>query len=257
MRAIEEVNRVLAFVKDEINDSEISRRTGIPRVTIRDWRRGKVPGTVRHAAAKESCPTCGHPRHDFTSLPDADYAYLLGLYLGDGCISAGHRGVYRLRIVLDRAYPQIVKECGRAMASVMPTSRVGVVHRKRQQADEVGSYSRAWPCLFPQHGPGQKHSRPIWLADWQRRITHGDPRPLIRGLIHSDGWRGTNLIRHPKRNYSYPRYQFCNHSADIRRIFCDHLDLLGIDWRVMNRWNISVARRVSVAALDEFVGPKQ
>jgi hypothetical protein len=32
--------------------------------------------------------------------------------------------------------------------------------------------------------------------------------------------------------------------------------LLGIEWRAMNRWNISVARRASVAQLDEFVGPK-
>jgi hypothetical protein len=32
--------------------------------------------------------------------------------------------------------------------------------------------------------------------------------------------------------------------------------MLGIEWRVMNRWTISVARRASVARLDEFVGPK-
>ena len=27
-----------------------------------------------------------------------------------------------------------------------------------------------WPCLFPQHGPGRKHERPIVLEHWQRVI---------------------------------------------------------------------------------------
>jgi hypothetical protein len=45
-------------------------------------------------------------------------------------------------------------------------------------------------------------------------------------------------------------------SGDIRGIFTDALDLLGIAWR-QNRFNsISVARAEAVAALDEFVGPK-
>jgi hypothetical protein len=45
-------------------------------------------------------------------------------------------------------------------------------------------------------------------------------------------------------------------SAEIRGIFTDALDQLGIGWR-QNRFNsISVARREAVAALDAFVGPK-
>jgi hypothetical protein len=58
------------------------------------------------------------------------------------------------------------------------------------------------------------------------------------------------------KRYTYPRYQFSNESADIKRIFTDALDQLGIAWRVMNRKTISIARREAVAALDEFVGPK-
>jgi hypothetical protein len=46
-------------------------------------------------------------------------------------------------------------------------------------------------------------------------------------------------------------------SDDIKRIFCDACDALGVPWRVMNRDSISVARRASVARLDEFVGPKR
>lgn len=84
-------------------------------------------------------------------------------------------------------------------------------------------------------------------------IRHG----LLRGLIHSDGTRGLNTIKHPQKTYAYPRYQFCNHSADIRAIFCEYCDKLGIEWRQMNRFNISVARSESVARLDQFIGPKR
>jgi hypothetical protein len=56
--------------------------------------------------------------------------------------------------------------------------------------------------------------------------------------------------------YEYPRYNFTNASDDIRTLFTSACDGLGIQWRRMNERNISVARRESVALLDEFVGPK-
>ena len=61
---------------------------------------------------------------------------------------------------------------------------------------------------------------------------------------------------HPNKTYRYPRYQFSNRSSDIKRLFCEHLDIVGVKWSVMNQWDISVARRESVARLDEFIGPK-
>lgn len=66
-----------------------------------------------------------------------------------------------------------------------------------------------------------------------------------------------NTIRHPEKTYAYPRYQFCNHSADIRELFCEYCDKLGIASRQMNRFTISVARAGSVARLDAMVGPKR
>jgi hypothetical protein len=53
------------------------------------------------------------------------------------------------------------------------------------------------------------------------------------------------------------RYEFSNRSDDIKRIFCEACDALGVQWRVMNRDSISVARRASVERLDEFIGPKR
>ena len=69
----------------------ISRTTGVPRSTVRDWVRGYLPASYRLPADAEPC---------LSELPPA-CAYLLGLYLGDGCISEHRRGVYRLRISLD------------------------------------------------------------------------------------------------------------------------------------------------------------
>jgi hypothetical protein len=86
---------------------------------------------------------------------------------------------------------------------------------------------------FPQHGPGRKHLRPIVLADWQLELTHTHPKSLIRGLIHSDGCRVLNRFRTRLpggrvARYSYVRYFFTNHSEDIRRIFSEHCEQLGI-----------------------------
>jgi len=143
------------------------------------------------------------------------------------------------------------------MAVVMPSSKVGIHQYEHMNADYVSSYSRAWPCLLPQHGPGRKHTRPINLTSWQTGLIEPDPRALLRGLIHSDGCRHLNTINHPKRTYRYPRYEFTNKSQDIKRIFCWGCDLLGIEWRVMNAQTISIARRRSVALMDEFIGRKR
>jgi hypothetical protein len=52
------------------------------------------------------------------------------------------------------------------------------------------------------------------------------------------------------------RHQFSNRSDDIRKLFAETCDLLGIEWLRWGTWHISVAKREAVARLDEFVGPK-
>ncbi len=84
---------------------------------------------------------------------------------------------------------------------------------------------------------------------------------FLRGLIHSDGCRTVNRFKTKLPSgrvaeYAYPRYFFSNLSADIRGLFCEYCDKLGIRWTQSNHRNISVSHRHSVAALDEFIGPK-
>ena len=136
------------------------------------------------------------------------------------------------------------------MTSVGPN---GANRLLRDNCFEVFSYWKGWPCLLPQHGPGRKHERPIVLADWQRWQVLRNPKLLLRGLIHSDGCRFINTGR---GGWRHPRYTFSNASDDIRRIFCDACDLLGIRWTLAPR-TVYVSRKVDVAVLDEFIGPKR
>ena len=130
----------------------------------------------------------------------------------------------------------------------------------RQGCTQVKSLSKHWSCLFPQHGPGKKHTRPIVLESSQQEIVDERPGPFLRGLFHSDGCRITNWttreVRGERRRYEYPRYFFSNESTDILGLCSAALHRMGVAHR-FPRWNtISVARREAVAALDEVVGPK-
>jgi hypothetical protein len=44
------------------------------------------------------------------ACPRAPYSYLLGLYLGDGCVSR-HPRAWRLRVIVDKKYPGIIDRC--------------------------------------------------------------------------------------------------------------------------------------------------
>jgi hypothetical protein len=257
VRTCEEVARVRSLSLHGHNHCAISRETGIPRSTVRNWLSGRAPTFGTGRTRGRSCARCGGLRDAFPGLLLFSYAYLLGLYLGDGCLLKHPREVYRLHISLDATHPLIAEECRAAMALAMPDSKVSMRHHARWQMLDVVSYSTHWPHLFPQHGAGPKHERKIAFEPWQQRIVERYPGRLLRGLIHSDGCRVTNTIRHPKKTYSYPRYFFSNRSRDIQHIFCDGCDRLEIAWRQDGPWNISVARREAVAILDRHVGPKR
>jgi len=194
------------------------------------------------------CPKCDH-----AFLDEAAYAYLLGLYLGDGYIDRQPR-TYRFRIFQDQRYVLLIGLARRTLARVRGTdiSRIGIVQQVGCVA--VSSYWNHWPCLFPQHGPGMKHQRTIRLAGWQREIVDRYPWQLVRGRIHSDGCRVINRVW--KGKYSYPRYFFTNTSTDILQIFRDACDAVGIRHCNSKPNLVSVARQRDVAVLDAFVGPK-
>ena len=187
MHRIDSVMQVMALVEEGATASEIARLTGLARTTVRDWKRGALPRQSTSSPGCRSCPRCGAAAHAFADYPAA-YMYLLGVYLGDGCISAHRRGVYRLRLFLDAGYPEIIAGCEAAIRTVCPANKIGRRLRSggfpnstQGSNVELSVYSRSWPCLFPQHGPGRKHERPIVLVDWQRTLLETHPKRSSAG----------------------------------------------------------------------------
>jgi Homeodomain-like domain len=242
MRPAEEFFAAKRLIATGLNDCAIARQLGIPRETIRDWRR-RPP--IR---SKDPGAPCGIA-HDFSALAVEPYCYLLGLYLGDGCISRVRR-VWRLRIVLDQKYPAIIDRCRMAIDSLMAGQHAGLVMKKGSV--EVALYSKHWPCLFPQHGPGKKHMRRIALEAWQQALVDQATEEFILGLIHSDGCR----VVANDRGVRSIRYHFSNRSEDIVGLFTSALDALDIPWTRSTKYIVSIYRKAATARLDEFVGPK-
>jgi hypothetical protein len=246
------VDRALQLSSQGLIDREVAQITGVSIGAVQKWRTG-----LRRNPQKEQrhakCPRC-----DGEPLDEGAYSYLLGLYLGDGHITRHHRGVFVLSIFCCDAWPGLLEAAKTVLQDVLPPSKVGTVQRTGMT--EVKSYSKHWPCLFPQHGPGMKHTRKIELASWQQPIVDRYPGDFARGLFHSDGYRGMNRVRRTfagrEHWYEYPRYLFSNESKDILGLCGQVLDRLGVEWRFARRNMISVAKKEAVARLDAFVGPK-
>ena len=253
--SLEVRTKALSMLREGVPNQAVAEALGVPSGTVGWWlhedrrRSGLLPPKRSRIM---SCFRCTN-----AELPRPSYAYLLGLYLGDGHIIDKKRR-HSLGITCSNAWPGLMDECERAMSAVMPRNKVW--RRRGAGCHDVMSSSVHWTCLFPQHGPGLKHTRAIVLEPWQREIVDEFTEEFVRGLIHSDGCRVYNVAvrRRDGRvtRYYYSRYHFTNESTHIRELFTSALDRLGVEWRYNNRNCVSIARRESVRRLDGFVGPK-
>lgn len=242
------------------NDCEIARRLGVPRTTVRDWRapRYTAVGGVRW----ERCPRCWLPGRA-TLFTAADYAFLLGLYLGDGYISWSGR-TWRFRLYLDRRHPVVADEAQAVLGRCFAGNRVN----RGTHSSGVGSchvlsvYSSHLPCLFPQHGTGKKHDRVIRLEGWQEATVKAHPWRLLKGLVWSDG---STFVNRTGR-YEYLSFEFSNLSEDLLELFADTCESVGISYRrypAKERGGRRVAgqvrinKRADVARLLHHVGIKR
>jgi len=172
-RGDEDRKNVRELLSQGLMDREVAAISGVSQTTVGRWRRSWPPIAIRWRPAHES-----------------SYAYLLGLYLGDGCVSE-LRGGATLRITLDLRYPGIIEECWAAMVLAMPKHRPAIVARTGCQAAEVQACGKLWLHASPQHGTGRKHERPITLEPWQVSNLSDDIRGLFCATCDALGVRWT------------------------------------------------------------------
>lgn len=248
--------QAVALMRQGIPNRVVAERLNVPRGTVGWWRSEDRKARREPYEQPTDCPIC--TGRDFDQVA---YAYLLGLYLGDGHIIS-KRKQHHLSIFCNATQTGLIAAAEDAMRRVMPLPSVRP--RLKTGCVEVKSYTKHWVCMFPQHGPGKKHERQIALEPWQQAIVDAHPWDFVRGLIHSDGCRITNwttrLVGGERKRYEYPRYFFTNVSDDIRQLYTHTLDKLGVEWTHCTRggspYNISVAKKASVALMDTHVGPK-
>jgi hypothetical protein len=232
----------LDLIARGLNDCEVARRLGVPRRTVRDWR-------VKPALPRRICLRCWRPTSRVCFTP-SDYAELLGLYLGDGHISILAR-TERLRLMLDAKYPVVVEEAAALLARIVPGNRVGRQMLHEGHMVTLHAYHGHWTCLFPQHGPGKKHHRPIVLEPWQRSALSQAPWAFLRGCIRSDGCVYINRTG----KYAYESYEFANYCPAILELFATTCARVGVECRSY-RTSVRIYRRASVALMLDHVGRK-
>ncbi len=250
MRTFNECRNVLLLRNDGLSQSSISKQLDIPRRTVSDIckRYAAVPQLVEGSGSNPvQC--------EFESLQRHQYAYTLGLYLGDGTISK-HPRAFRLRITLDKKYPFVIQRAVIALNAILPNNKTSV-HPRKSGCVDVSVYSKQLPAIFPQHGAGRKHARRIALEAWQTSIINEFPHLFLRGLIESDGSRDNNIVN----GKSYPRYLFTNKSEDIIHLFLETCGKLGLTPTLITKncrkvFAVSIATRKDVKFIDKNVGCK-
>jgi hypothetical protein len=269
MRSHDEYRSILELWERGIPKKRISIMIGIPRATVRDCitKFGTVSAlddaiieTLDEEVNRKLQRICDP--HEIET--QRAYAYLLGIYLGDGSIGK-NRKIYRLRVTLDAKYPNIITGCAQAISVILPENHVGYVNhywKGKVSCIDVSSFYKHWPTLLPQHGANHKHEREIKLADWQQKIVEAYPLEMFRGLYHSDGSRFSNIVN----GKDYPRYQFSNCSPDINRIFRQTCDQLGLECSIATRGRLAangavhqntfISKWKDVEYLDSVIGPK-
>ncbi len=262
MRTQDEYRAILTQWETVIqNKSHIAKNLGIPRPTVRDCiqKFGSLENFNQYLAKREELGLDNPVNNALQNLEwRKAYAYLLGLYLGDGCIDLmkNKKRVYRLRITQDKHYTGLISACEQAMNIVLPKNHV--FFASKQGCVDIIILSIHLVQMFPQHGRGAKHARRLTFEDWQWTIIDEFPLEVFRGLYHADGSRAQNIVK----GTNYVRYIFTNKSVDLIELFKYVCDKIEVHWTTKKAhykhksYNVYISRREDIAYLDNVVGAK-
>lgn len=115
------VDMAILLSDADVLDRETALICDVSVMAIRHWRYGT------RRSSPLTGPTC--PRCNGRPLDERSYAYLLGLYLGDGHIARGRRDVYALTVACSDAWPGLVTAARLAMSAVMPPTKCALSRR--------------------------------------------------------------------------------------------------------------------------------
>ena len=265
-RTKKEFNEALKLHSEGKNSCEIFRQLSIPRGTIRDWISNRIDLNT---------PKTNKTKEEFlTTVAKIDaYIYLLGSYLGDGCIT--HPQSMRspkIRIACDNKQPFIIETNINALNTVFEAQKVSIQQHGNGNCSYVGLYSTALYDLFPQaiKNSGPKNLRTIELEIWQQELLVSKEHLLLKGLFHSDG----SFFKISQHGRHYFGYQFTNTSKDIIQLIENLLTKLSISFTKRERkpveqsicegkpfisspcWDISIRKQDEVKKLYKLLGTK-
>lgn len=231
---------------------EVSKLTGINRSTLSNW-------IVRNGRIKKQIDTdiplnyLMSFKDGFTEQDKKDYSYLLGLYLGDGCIYKLKR-TEKITITLDKKYEKL-NEYTINIFSRFFNKDSYIFDRSlhnRGNAIDVIHHSSHLSLIFPQHGIGKKHNRDVSLKSWQESII--DDISLVKGLIMSDG------TYYLDNQTNIKKYSFSNKSKDIIDLMKGLLIKLNIDFKLYNKvskYELVIHSKNQAEKLHNIIGDKE
>ena len=243
MKYTEEIKQsVLKDFKNGVNKSTLSNKYNIPRGTIKYWIDNRDTIFISKTSDKDISLIIEEIKNNKEL-----YNYILGLYLGDGCISP-QKMSYKLRITQDNKYPNSVNEIKNLLNSFFKNNVFVCIPKG---CTVIAIYDKNLPLYFPQHGVGKKHDREIILSDYQRENI--DYPNLLKGLWVSDG-------SYYLASSKYEAYNFTNKSTDIISLFEECLTFCEVNYRKRIKkngvWIIEITKKSEVQKMKELVGFK-
>lgn len=115
-RPSKDAEAVRDLLAQDLSIAEVARRVGVSRRTVRSWASTGFDEVLKSRHQHSGDDLCPHVR----DVSESTYAYLLGLYLGDGHLTKTPRDVYKLRIYQDNKYPFLIHQCKLAMSWTLP-----------------------------------------------------------------------------------------------------------------------------------------
>jgi len=198
--------------------------------------------------------------HNWNESQEKSYSYVLGFYLGDGCLQHDKKKKtrsYTLFISNQANFHKMNQQISKSLEVLFQKKVVRIYKRKNSNCLNIKLTAVNLNLLFP-HGEGKKHERKIVLEDWQLNLIEKFPKEFIKGMLESDGCR----FQARKICSTYYVYKFDNKSCDLHEILQRIAKILNLHFTFTSSkgnkiHTTSFYKKEDVLFLDSFIGVKE